>query len=621
MQTIKRIILNSFLMAGMTTMQAGAAIVTDGLVANYSVDTLAGTANGAAVTVWTNSLGAWGTGNGDAVSVGSAGAPTFKTGATPLGKASIDFGSDVRAFQVTVNGTAGGTYNAYAGMTMIAVVKVNGTSFYGALMGPLENNSLRMVSTSDAIQLLLNNAWVTANSGPVVGNWMILAADLSNNTSGTDTKGNMYMRKLNDTLTSSWSFTGTAGDAEFNLEAGSNNDRFGIGAGLNWYGGAHLAFNGEMSQVLVYNRILSPSERQQTIDALHADFLKEAAPIAEYTLNKTNGIAPLTVAFDGSASHVSGGTITSYAWDFGDGLTGSGATVRHTFYRPGAYSVGLTVTDNNNKSNTFHGSFISLPPVTNGLALWLDAGNADGKASSTLTNNAMVSAWTDLSRSGNDHASPDPVFYPQFKSGVMGPQNRPVLDFNNADGRWDRMVKAGMSYAGFSGLSVFIVSDKRNTSGSWDFLVGTGSGYDGNDWSIRQNGGTVDSSQFILAAATGFAATFGSGFPLNEYLILSATYPYGTATTLTYRRTDTNRVVTTQAATGTYSETGSRNSGVGGRYAEGYSSDARIAEVLIYGRALSSNEVADVETYLWNKYYIPWTSPYPPPPGTVIMVR
>jgi PKD repeat protein len=58
----------------------------------------------------------------------------------------------------------------------------------------------------------------------------------------------------------------------------------------------------------------------------------------------------LPVAFDGSGSSDSGsGTIESYDWDFGDGSTGSGVTVDHTYASEGIYNVTLTVTDNGGK--------------------------------------------------------------------------------------------------------------------------------------------------------------------------------------------------------------------------------------------------------------------------------
>jgi PKD repeat protein len=53
----------------------------------------------------------------------------------------------------------------------------------------------------------------------------------------------------------------------------------------------------------------------------------------------------LTVAFDASASSAPGGSIVSYAWDFGDGSSGSGVSASHTYEAPGTFTAVLTVTD------------------------------------------------------------------------------------------------------------------------------------------------------------------------------------------------------------------------------------------------------------------------------------
>ncbi|MFA5101965.1 MAG: PKD domain-containing protein [Candidatus Thermoplasmatota archaeon] len=53
-----------------------------------------------------------------------------------------------------------------------------------------------------------------------------------------------------------------------------------------------------------------------------------------------------SVVFDASGCYDPDGTITSYLWDFGDGTTGTGAVLAHTYTAPGEYTVTLTVTDN-----------------------------------------------------------------------------------------------------------------------------------------------------------------------------------------------------------------------------------------------------------------------------------
>ncbi|MGY1746890.1 PKD domain-containing protein [Blastococcus sp. SYSU D00695] len=66
-----------------------------------------------------------------------------------------------------------------------------------------------------------------------------------------------------------------------------------------------------------------------------------AAPVAAFTQSVTD----LAVSVDGTSSRDSDGTVAGYAWDFGDGQSGTGATASHTYATPGTYTVRLTVTD------------------------------------------------------------------------------------------------------------------------------------------------------------------------------------------------------------------------------------------------------------------------------------
>ncbi len=71
-------------------------------------------------------------------------------------------------------------------------------------------------------------------------------------------------------------------------------------------------------------------------------------PTADFTATSTG----LTAAFDASASRDTDGSVVSYAWNFGDGTTGSGVTTSHAYATAGTYNVTLVVTDNGGLTGT-----------------------------------------------------------------------------------------------------------------------------------------------------------------------------------------------------------------------------------------------------------------------------
>jgi streptogrisin C len=68
-------------------------------------------------------------------------------------------------------------------------------------------------------------------------------------------------------------------------------------------------------------------------------------PVATFGYNATG----TWVDFNASGSYDPDGSIVSYAWNFGDGTTGSGVTTSHVFPYEGYFTVTLTVTDNTGK--------------------------------------------------------------------------------------------------------------------------------------------------------------------------------------------------------------------------------------------------------------------------------
>jgi PKD repeat protein len=69
-------------------------------------------------------------------------------------------------------------------------------------------------------------------------------------------------------------------------------------------------------------------------------------PPTAVIIGPANGLVGESLSFDANGSSDSDGSIVSYAWDFGDGATGSGVTPSHAYNQAGDYTVRLTVTDN-----------------------------------------------------------------------------------------------------------------------------------------------------------------------------------------------------------------------------------------------------------------------------------
>jgi len=75
-------------------------------------------------------------------------------------------------------------------------------------------------------------------------------------------------------------------------------------------------------------------------------------PVASFTYSPEEAVVGQSITFDGSSSYDPDGSITNYQWRFGDGSTGEGKVVTHSYSSEGDYTVTLTVTDNNGASGT-----------------------------------------------------------------------------------------------------------------------------------------------------------------------------------------------------------------------------------------------------------------------------
>jgi len=103
----------------------------------------------------------------------------------------------------------------------------------------------------------------------------------------------------------------------------------------------------------------------------------------------------VSCSFDASGSTDLDGTVASYAWDFGDGTSGSGATPDHTYSAGGAQTVTLTVTDD--QGATDKTSQTVSPESVSSPVKFVDAATSSGNRSAhSITVPSSVQAGDQL---------------------------------------------------------------------------------------------------------------------------------------------------------------------------------------------------------------------------------
>jgi PKD repeat protein len=108
-----------------------------------------------------------------------------------------------------------------------------------------------------------------------------------------------------------------------------------------------------------YTVTLTVTDNGGAINSQSQTVIVNSPPVASFTVS----CSKFTCTFNGSSSFDSDGTITNYAWKFGDGTTTSGgASVAHAYRTPGTYTVTLTVTDNGGATGVQSDSVSVVPP-------------------------------------------------------------------------------------------------------------------------------------------------------------------------------------------------------------------------------------------------------------------
>jgi FOG: PKD repeat len=112
-------------------------------------------------------------------------------------------------------------------------------------------------------------------------------------------------------------------------------------------------------RVILYTMVDGKNFQSNPYDIMIYD--TDYVPVPEFEASPVTGTAPLTVIFRDTSQHLP----TNWHWTFGDGATGTGQTVVHTYTEPGSYSVTLAI---DNPAGRFTKTFsnhitVNTPPA------------------------------------------------------------------------------------------------------------------------------------------------------------------------------------------------------------------------------------------------------------------
>ncbi|WEK61997.1 MAG: PKD domain-containing protein [Candidatus Microbacterium colombiense] len=151
------------------------------------------------------------------------------------------------------------------------------------------------------------------------------------------------------------SFTASSDQRDLSVDASTSSDPDGTIASYAWDFGDSTTGTGATAshtyaQIGTYTVRLTVTDNRGGTHTVTKDVVitQNVAPTAAFTATATD----LNAAFNGAGSSDPDGTIASYAWDFGDSTTGTGATATHVYTSAGTYTVTLEVKDNKGASGT-----------------------------------------------------------------------------------------------------------------------------------------------------------------------------------------------------------------------------------------------------------------------------
>jgi hypothetical protein len=365
-------------------------------------------------------------------------------------------------------------------------------------------------------------------------------------------------------------------------------------------------FGGRIAEILVYDRALTDSERQAVDQYLRTKYFPpvNAAPAVNAGSDQLVNL-PAAATLSGSATDdgLPNNNLTA-AWTKQSGpgtvafTDAAAASTTATFSAAGSYVLRLTASDG--LLTTIDEVTVAvndpnappLPVPTSGLKLWLRA-----DAGVTQTGGA-VSQWADQSGADRHAIQTVAASFPQFIADAVN--GKPALAFDGAND----FLTFNLPLNGLSAMTMVMVSS-NTVSRTGD---GNGVAYAPLFWNETASWGTVHLSPFQTVIKFRFGTQQSNNLP-TYVRPASAGTGYGVTMAIKEGTVETLYVNGQLALTATGklpTIAGIRDTGnVGRGYNDNTYFGGRIAEILVYDRALTAAERQALDQYLLAKYLVP----------------
>lgn len=539
-------------------------LITLGLVVHLESDLNVSTQTGSTVAAWLDQSGL---GN-DMV---AAGAPTWNVIKTPSGKPAIHFNGSSDLLERS--GPLGGLPTGNADRAVFAVLRYTGsTAWAGVAYGTGANNQAFGLNIKHPTGELGLQGWGGGNdllsSTPGIGAGWLVQSGMVSGGFGTLFKNGTQI-------------------AQFAHVYNTTLSRMVIAQEISRLGYVQM----DVAALLVYNRALTTSERMSVETYLNGKYLQASSNVAPtVTISSPASGASFTtgtnITFTGTATDPEQGNLSSQInWTSNlDGALGTGATFQRSL-SAGSHTVTASVADSAGLTGSASVTIsVTIPGlVTSGLV-----GRWESDSGVSTLSGGTVTSWQDLSSSGNHlTAGGAPTW-----NVVQTPLGKPAIRCNGAGDFLDRNSGIVGLASGNSARSMFVVARYLGSSASAGVTYGNGANNQAFGLNVKHPTGELalrgwGTGNDLVSTTAGI----GAGWMIQSGTLSKSVgrlYKNGTQIgqfSHTYN-TALSRIVIGQEI-------------VRLGYAQ-----MDIAAVLIYNRALNSNELAKVQSYLSGKYLI-----------------